>query len=196
MFYSSSPLRGRRRAPMSLSSWLTGDDANRRRLPNNTIAAGIVVTAPIPASVRPTARRAEALSFSPRSNATPAPSAARVAMMNPSSGMVRVLVCMTRSLQKGRPELLGYRSARGPCRGVALLPLDELTVDRILADRHPIGRRVLREDLHLRIDEVRVLQHLEPRFGPRVAERRGDKQRVRPAARRQTVRPPRRTDPP
>ena len=81
-----------------------------RRLPNSTIAAGIVVAAPIVTSVIPTVRRTDGLNLSAISKAIPAPRAARVPAMNPTSGIVRVLMRITPRLCK----LMGTSSGPEP----------------------------------------------------------------------------------
>src|SRR5438552_14232482 len=48
----------------------------------------------------------------------------------------------------------------------------QLPLDRIGSHPHPLNVRVLREEFDLRVDEMGVLEHLEPWFAPRIAELR------------------------
>src|SRR5438270_6923442 len=84
--------------PSGVANQLHRPGASCGRLPNSTIAAGMVVTAPTTSKVAPTAFRAAALNLSERRSATPAPSTARVPIIKPSSGIVRVLVCIVEHL--------------------------------------------------------------------------------------------------
>jgi len=67
----------------------TYDSMHESRLPKIAQTAGIVVSNPTTARVAPTAFRCSAVSRSEIRRATPAPSIARVAMMNASSGRLR-----------------------------------------------------------------------------------------------------------
>src|SRR6188508_2789258 len=41
---------------------------------------------------------------------------------------------------------------------------EQLAIDRVLSDLHPVARAVLAEDLDTRVDELLVLQHLQARL--------------------------------
>ena len=45
-----------------------------------------------------------------------------------------------------------------------------MTADQVLAEPDPLVRSVLREQLDLDVDEVTMLQHLEARLFPGIAE--------------------------
>src|SRR6187401_1048069 len=60
---------------------------------------------------------------------------------------------------------------------------DEPPLDRTLADADPLLGRIFREEVDLRVDELRVLQHLGARFRSGVAELHVDGDRLRGRAR-------------
>jgi hypothetical protein len=65
---------------------------NLSSCPSKFINKGIVVTAPTPTSVQPTARRWSLLSFPDNNNPIPAPNIARVLATKPISGIVSLCV--------------------------------------------------------------------------------------------------------
>src|SRR5439155_8344296 len=65
----------------------------------------------------------------------------------------------------------------GITRAVPASWRDELTRDGGLGDGRPLRRPVLGEQAHLDVHELRVLEHLLPRFGAGIPELRLDGQR-------------------
>jgi hypothetical protein len=82
----------------------------------NIPTEGIVVMAPKQMRQHPTTRRAVVVNLSATSRPMPAAAAARVAMMNPSCGTVRVFVCMLLLTQGFAPsERLGCKPYAYAC---------------------------------------------------------------------------------